>query len=160
MIEWLDLPRIIEIADLPEVKACFYGKSLEERLRGLAECRAGIDGPETSLFRFRMLDQWEVVLPSLDYPGPFLWDVFDEVFAELGAGSLFLSSSSREVGDQFRAVFLGHSFGTFSCKWRLDRAEFAQAVRPVRTEERGVELPPRPNGNRFRKPRKAAQAEA
>src|ERR1700680_2287362 len=107
MLEELALHRGIELADLEEIKAAFPGSSLDNRLRGLAECKIFLDGPEIAILKARWLGDWTAVILNIDYPSSFLWEVFDKMFLELGARSIYLSSSSRSSGDRFRAEYLG-----------------------------------------------------
>src|ERR1700730_432864 len=77
---------------------------------------------------------------DLDAGGDFPWQVFDHLFGKLGAKSISFSSASRDVGNQYRAVFLGSRFGSACCEWNLERDQYLRAERPARTEER-VEVP-------------------
>jgi hypothetical protein len=144
MIEELDLSRVIEIIDLPEVIAAFPGLSDNNRLRAVAAGKVMLNGPELGIFEARWLGDWTAKVLDIDYDSTFLWEVFDKMFLEHGARSIYLSSSSRDAGARFRAVFLGEAFVSRDVPrfdWRLERDQYLQAARPVR-DDRAYPVPP------------------
>jgi hypothetical protein len=155
MLEELRLDRAIEVADLDQVRSALAGLPLDQRLRALAECTILIDGPELAVFKAKWLGDFEsVVLNIDDTHSDFPWQALDHLFGKLDARSVSLASQSRDAGDRFRAIFVGYKFGSVCCDWRLEAAEYAKAVRPVR-DDRVVQIPP-PLSSKERKAIKAA----
>jgi hypothetical protein len=173
MIERVNLKQYIDLADSPEIRAALPGKSLDERLRAFADNVVLQDGPEVAIFQHKMLRVYTAVIFDIEYDTSFPWEAMRHMFCELEvynpgndtwslepADSLILSSASRDAGDRYRAAFAGTQFNArLPCVWDLQRAQFLQAVRPVRVAEPG-QVPVPLTAEARRAARKLLQASA